>query len=443
MFLNLTDKLANAFRRFRSKGKLTEADVREGMREVKLALLEADVNFKVVKEFVARVTERAVGADVLESLLPAQQIVKIVNEELIDIMGGENAKLEISPKPPTVVLMCGLQGAGKTTHCAKLAAYFKKKGKNPLLVACDIYRPAAVDQLKTVGAAVGVPVFSRGTEVPAADIARAGVEYAKRQCCDMVFVDTAGRLHIDDGLMQELEEVKRVTAPTEILLVVDAMTGQDAVNVAKAFNDRLDITGVILTKMDGDTRGGAALSVRYITGKPIKFIGVGEKLDALEPFYPDRLASRILGMGDVLTLIEKAEQAYDEKKAAELEKKLRESSFTLSDYLEQLDRLKDMGSLEQIAGMIPGMKAGAFRDAKIDEKAMDHTKAIILSMTEKERVRPDLINSSRKKRIAAGSGTSVEEVNKLLRQFEQMNKMMKQFSGKAGKKLMGRMKMPF
>ena len=443
MFQNLTDKLANAFRRFRSQGKLTEADVREGMREVKLALLEADVNFKVVKEFVARVTERAVGADVLESLLPAQQIVKIVNEELIDIMGGENAKLEISPKPPTVVLMCGLQGAGKTTHCAKLAAYFKKKGKNPLLVACDIYRPAAVDQLKTVGAAVGVPVFSMGTEVPAADIARAGVEYAKRQCCDMVFVDTAGRLHIDDGLMQELEEVKRVTAPTEILLVVDAMTGQDAVNVAKAFNDRLDITGVILTKMDGDTRGGAALSVRYITGKPIKFIGVGEKLDALEPFYPDRLASRILGMGDVLTLIEKAEQAYDEKKAAELEKKLRESSFTLSDYLEQLDRLKDMGSLEQIAGMIPGMKAGAFRDAKIDEKAMDHTKAIILSMTEKERVRPDLINSSRKKRIAAGSGTSVEEVNKLLRQFEQMNKMMKQFSGKAGKKLMGRMKMPF
>ena len=443
MFQNLTDKLANAFRRFRSKGKLTEADVREGMREVKLALLEADVNFKVVKEFVARVTERAVGADVLESLLPAQQIVKIVNEELIDIMGGENAKLEISPKPPTVVLMCGLQGAGKTTHCAKLAAYFKKRGKNPLLVACDIYRPAAVDQLKTVGAAVGVPVFSMGTEVPAADIARAGVEYAKRQCCDMVFVDTAGRLHIDDGLMQELEEVKRVTAPTEILLVVDAMTGQDAVNVAKAFNDRLDITGVILTKMDGDTRGGAALSVRYITGKPIKFIGVGEKLDALEPFYPDRLASRILGMGDVLTLIEKAEQAYDEKKAAELEKKLRESSFTLSDYLEQLDRLKDMGSLEQIAGMIPGMKAGAFRDAKIDEKAMDHTKAIILSMTEKERVRPDLINSSRKKRIAAGSGTSVEEVNKLLRQFEQMNKMMKQFSGKAGKKLMGRMKMPF
>ena len=443
MFLNLTDKLANAFRRFRSKGKLTEADVREGMREVKLALLEADVNFKVVKEFVARVTERAVGADVLESLLPAQQIVKIVNEELIDIMGGENAKLEISPKPPTVVLMCGLQGAGKTTHCAKLAAYFKKKGKNPLLVACDIYRPAAVDQLKTVGAAVGVPVFSMGTEVPAADIARAGVEYAKRQCCDMVFVDTAGRLHIDDGLMQELEEVKRVTAPTEILLVVDARTGQDSVNVAKAFKDRLDITGVILTKMDGDTRGGAALSVRYITGKPIKFIGVGEKLDALEPFYPDRLASRILGMGDVLTLIEKAEQAYDEKKAAELEKKLRESSFTLSDYLEQLDRLKDMGSLEQIAGMIPGMKAGAFRDAKIDEKAMDHTKAIILSMTEKERVRPDLINSSRKKRIAAGSGTSVEEVNKLLRQFEQMNKMMKQFSGKAGKKLMGRMKMPF
>ena len=443
MFQSLTDKLAGAFKRFRSKGRLTEADVREGMREVKLALLEADVNFKVVREFVSRVTERAVGADVLESLLPAQQIVKIVNEELIAIMGGENAKLDISPKPPTVVLMCGLQGAGKTTHSAKLASYFKKKGKSPLLVACDIYRPAAVQQLKTVGEAVGVPVFSMGTDIPAVDIARAALEYAKRQCHDMVFIDTAGRLHVDDDLMAELEDIKKLTEPTEILLVVDAMTGQDAVNVAKSFNERLDITGVILTKMDGDTRGGAALSVRYITGKPIKFIGVGEKLDMLEPFHPDRLASRILGMGDVLTLIEKAEQAFDEKKAAELEEKLRASRFTLSDYLDQLDQLKDMGSLEQIAGMIPGMKMGALKDAKIDEKAMDRTKAIILSMTEREREKPDIINSSRKKRIAAGSGTTVEEVNRLLKQFEQMNKLMKQFSGKGSKKFRNMMKMPF
>ncbi|MBE6641556.1 MAG: signal recognition particle protein [Ruminococcaceae bacterium] len=443
MFQSLTDKLAGAFKRFRSKGKLTEADVREGMREVKLALLEADVNFKVVREFVSRVTERAVGADVLESLLPAQQIVKIVNEELIAIMGGENSKLEISPKPPTVVLMCGLQGAGKTTHTAKLASYFKKKGKSPLLVACDIYRPAAVDQLKTVGEAVGVPVFSMGTDLPAVDIAKAGLEHAKRQCNDMVFIDTAGRLHVDDGLMQELEDIKAATCPTEILLVVDAMTGQDAVNVAKSFNERLDITGVILTKMDGDTRGGAALSVRYITGKPIKFIGVGEKLDMLEPFHPDRLASRILGMGDVLTLIEKAEQAFDEKKAAELEEKLRSSRFTLSDYLDQLDQLKDMGSLEQIAGMIPGMKAGALKDAKIDEKAMDRTKAIILSMTPREREKPEIINSSRKKRIAAGSGTTVEEINRLLKQFDQMNKLMKQFTGKGSRKFRNMMKMPF
>ncbi len=443
MFQSLSEKLSNAFRRFRSKGKLTEADVREGMREVKLALLEADVNFKVVKEFCSRVTERAVGAQVLESLLPEQQIVKIVNEELIAIMGGENAKLEISPKPPTVVLMCGLQGAGKTTHSAKLASYFKKKGKNPLLVACDIYRPAAIDQLKTVGEAVGVPVFSQGTDCPAVEIAKAGVEFAKKNCHDMVFIDTAGRLHIDEGLMEELEDIRRETAPTEILLVVDAMTGQDAVNVAKAFNEKLELTGVILTKMDGDTRGGAALSVRYITGKPIKFIGVGEKLDMLEPFYPDRLASRILGMGDVLTLIEKAEQAFDEKKAAEMEKKLRESSFTLSDYLEQMDQLKNMGSLEQLAGMIPGMNGAALRDAKIDEKAMDRNKAIICSMTMRERERPDIINSSRKKRIAAGAGTTVEEVNRLLRQFDAMNKMMKQFTGKGSKKLRRMMKIPF
>lgn len=443
MFSNLQEKLSKAFSVFRNKGKLSEADVKEGMREVKLALLEADVSYKVVKEFVGRVSERAVGAEVMESLLPAQQIVKIVNEELIAVMGGENAKLEISPKPPTVILMCGLQGAGKTTHCAKLASYFKKKGKSPLLVACDIYRPAAVDQLKTVGAAVNIPVFSMGTDRPAVEIARSGVEYAVKNCNDMVFIDTAGRLHVDDSLMDELKDIKDAVNPTEVLLVVDAMTGQDAVNVAQSFNEKIGITGCVLTKLDGDTRGGAALSVRYITGKPIKFIGTGEKLDMLEPFYPDRLASRILGMGDVLTLIEKAEQAIDQKKAAELEQKLRSSTFTLSDYLEQLDSLRNMGDLDQLAGMIPGMKAGALKNAKIDEKAMSRTKAIILSMTEKERNRPDVINSSRKKRIAAGSGTTVEEVNKLLRQFEQMNKLMKQFTGKGAKRFKGMMGMPF
>ncbi len=443
MFSNLQEKLSKAFSVFRNKGKLSEADVKEGMREVKLALLEADVSYKVVKEFVGRVSERAVGAEVMESLLPAQQIVKIVNEELIAVMGGENAKLEISPKPPTVILMCGLQGAGKTTHCAKLASYFKKKGKSPLLVACDIYRPAAVDQLKTVGAAVNIPVFSMGTDRPAVEIARSGVEYAVKNCNDMVFIDTAGRLHVDDALMDELKDIKDAVNPTEVLLVVDAMTGQDAVNVAQSFNEKIGITGCVLTKLDGDTRGGAALSVRYITGKPIKFIGTGEKLDMLEPFYPDRLASRILGMGDVLTLIEKAEQAIDQKKAAELEQKLRSSTFTLSDYLEQLDSLKNMGDLDQLAGMIPGMKAGALKNAKIDENAMSRTKAIILSMTEKERNRPDVINSSRKKRIAAGSGTTVEEVNKLLRQFEQMNKLMKQFTGKGAKRFKGMMGMPF
>ena len=443
MFSNLSDKLSAAFKKFRNKGKLTEADVKEGMREVKLALLEADVNFKVVKEFVKRVTERAVGSDVLESLLPAQQIVKIVNEELVTLMGGECAKLTIAPKPPTVVMMVGLQGSGKTTHSAKLASHYKKQGKNPILVACDIYRPAAIDQLKVVGAKINVPVFDRGTQSPVKTSEEA-VKYAEKHGYDMVFIDTAGRLHVDEVLMDELGSIKETVDPTEIILVVDAMTGQDAVNVAASFNEKLDITGVLLSKLDGDTRGGAALSVRHVTGKPIKFVGTGEKLDALEPFYPDRMASRILGMGDILTLIEKAEQEFDEKKAAELEKRLRENTFTLNDYLDQFRQIKKMGSIEEIMAMLPGVKPGALKDAKIDEKALGRTEAIILSMTEKEREHPNIINGSRRKRIAKGAGTTVEEVNRLMKQYEQMSKMLKQFSGgmfKRGKK--GRMKMPF
>ena len=443
MFQGLTEKLANAFKKFRSKGKLTAADVKEGMREVKLALLEADVNFKVVKEFVNSVTERAVGTEVLESLLPAQQIVKIVNEELISLMGGETPKINISPKPPTIVMMVGLQGAGKTTHAGKIANMYKSKGKNPLLVACDVYRPAAVDQLKIVGESIGIPVFSMGTKISPVEIAKAGVEHAKKNGHDMVLIDTAGRLHIDEELMAELVKIKQNLEPAEILLVVDAMTGQDAVNVAKAFNDLLDITGVVLTKIDGDTRGGAALSVKYITGKPIKFIGTGEKMDAIELFHPDRMASRILGMGDILSLIEKAEAAFDEKNAKELEKKMREQTFTLDDFLDQMRNLKKMGNLEQLLGMMPGVKQSQIKDAKIDENQMAHTEAIILSMTKAERNKPDIINGSRRKRIADGSGTSVEEVNKLLKQFDQMKKMMKQFSGGMGKRRFGGMKLPF
>ncbi len=433
MFGNLSEKLNNAFKKLRGKGKLTESDVREGMREIKLALLEADVNFKVVKEFVAKVTERAVGAEVLESLVPGQQIVKIVNEELTSLMGGANSKLAVSPRPPTVIMMVGLQGAGKTTHTAKLAAFLKKQGKRPLLVACDVYRPAAVKQLQVVGGQVSVPVFSVEGSKDVLAIAREGLAYAEKNLCDTVFLDTAGRLHVDEEMMGELVRLKEATSPTEILLVVDAMTGQDAVNVAKEFNDLLDVTGVILTKLDGDTRGGAALSVRYVTGKPIKFVGTGEKLDALEPFHPDRMASRILGMGDVLSLIEKAEAAYDEKQAAELERKIRESRFTLDDYLEQFEQIKNMGSLDQLAGMIPGMKADALKDAKIDEKAVERMKAVIRSMTPGEREDPEIINASRKKRIALGSGTDIETVNRLLKQYDQTNKLMKQLaSGKLG-----------
>ena len=442
MFSNLSEKLNNAFKKFKSKGKLTEADVKEGMREVKLALLEADVNFKVVRDFVKTVTERAVGSEVLESLLPAQQIIKIVHEELVSLMGETNTKLQISSRPPTIVMMVGLQGSGKTTHSAKLAGMYKKQGKRPLLVACDVYRPAAIDQLKVVGSQIDVPVFDMGLGNPV-EIAKAGVQHALRHGHDMVFIDTAGRLHVDEVLMNELSSIKESVGPTEIILVVDAMTGQDAVNVASSFNEKLDITGVLLSKLDGDTRGGAALSVRHVTGKPIKFIGTGEKLDAIEPFYPDRMASRILGMGDVLTLIEKAQQNFDDQKAAELEKKLRENTFTLNDYLEQFRQVKGMGSLDEIVGMIPGIKPGALKDAKLDDKVMAHTEAIILSMTNEEREHPNLINGSRRKRIAMGSGTSVEEVNRLLRQYDQMSKMIKQLSGQmTGKRGKKKMKLP-
>ena len=446
MFQSLSEKLEHAFRKFKNKGKLTESDIKAGMREIKLALLEADVNFKVVKDFIANVSERAVGAEVLESLLPAQQIVKIVNEELIAIMGGSQSKLTISSKPPTIIMMVGLQGAGKTTHAGKLAGLYKKQGKNPLLVACDIYRPAAIKQLEIVGEKLGIPVFTMGDKVSPVKIAEEAIKYANQKGYDMVFIDTAGRLHIDEALMKELQDIKAKVSPTEILLTIDAMIGQDAVNVATTFNDLLDITGVILTKLDGDTRGGAALSVRHVTGKPIKFIGVGEKLDAIEPFHPDRMASRILGMGDVLSLIEKAEQAYDEKKAAELEQKIRESTFTLDDYLEQFSQIKNMGNIDQLMAMMPGMKPGALKDAKIDEKALARQEAIIKSMTKREREKPDILNASRKKRIAAGSGTTVEEVNRLLKQFEQIRMLMKQFAdpkkmAKLGRR--GKMKIPF
>ena len=442
MFQSLSEKLNNAFKKFRNKGKLTEADVKAGMREIKLALLEADVNFKVVKDFIKIVSERAVGSEVLESLMPAQQIVKIVNEELTNFMGGSQSKLVISPKPPTVIMMVGLQGAGKTTHAGKLAGMYKKQGKHPLLVACDVYRPAAIKQLEIVGGQLDIPVFQMGNSVSPVKIAEEGVKYAISKGYDMVFIDTAGRLHIDEELMEELRKIKEKTSPSEILLTVDAMIGQDAVNVAQTFNELLDVSGIILTKLDGDTRGGAALSVKYVTGKPIKFVGTGEKLDMIEPFHPDRMAGRILGMGDVLSLIEKAEQAYDEKKAQELEKKILQSSFTLDDYLDQFQQIKNMGSLDQLAGMMPGIKPGALKDAKIDEKMVARTEAIIKSMTKEERAKPDILGASRKKRIAAGSGTSVEEVNKLLKQFDQLTKMMKQFSNPAKMKK-GKFKLPF
>ena len=440
-FEGLSEKLNVAFKRLRGKGRLTESDVKAGLREVRLALLEADVSYKVVKDFVKNVTEKATGADVLEALSPAQMIVKIVNQELCELMGGQNQKLNISSKLPSVVMLVGLQGAGKTTNGAKLAGYMKKQGKRPLLAACDIYRPAAIKQLETVGAQLDVPVFQMGQTNPV-DIAKAAIEHAKKHGNDIVFLDTAGRLHIDAELMDELKNIKAAVEPAEILLVVDAMTGQDAVNAANAFDEALGITGVMLSKLDGDARGGAALSIRAATGKPIKFIGTGEKLDMIEPFHPDRMASRILGMGDMLTLIEKAEQSFDQKKALEAAERLKSNRFTLSDYLDQMAQLKNMGDLESIMGMIPGMDAKALKGAKIDEKAMARQEAIILSMTQAERNNPSILNSSRKKRIAAGSGTSVVDVNSLLKQFEAVQQLTKQFSGKNMKKLqkkMGRM----
>ena len=443
MFGTLSEKLENAFKKFKNRGKLTEADIKVGMREMKLALLEADVNFKVVRDFIKTVSERAVGVEVLESLNPGQQVIKIVDEELTKLMGTTNSKLTVSSKPPTVIMMVGLQGAGKTTHAGKLAGMLKKQGKNPLLVACDVYRPAAIKQLQVVGEKLSIPVFEMGDKENPVKIAKEGIKFANLKGYDTVFIDTAGRLQIDEVLMKELQDIKAAVEPTEILLTVDSMIGQESVNVAETFNELLNITGVILTKLDGDTRGGAALSIRYITGKPIKFIGVGEKLDQIEPFHPDRMARRILGMGDVLTLIDKAQEQFDEKKAAELEEKIRQQIFTLDDYLDQMAQLRNMGNLEQLAGMIPGMKPGALKDAKMDEKMLSHQEAIIKSMTKKEREHPEMLNASRKQRVAKGSGTSVEEVNKLLKQYDQIKKMMKQFSdmgrSKQGRRQLGKM----
>ncbi len=427
-FESLSEKLGNVFKKLRGKGRLSEADIKEAMREVRMALLEADVSYKVVRDFIKDVSARAVGTDVLESLTPAQMVIKIVNEELVKLMGSTNAKLNMSSKGLTVVMLVGLQGAGKTTNGAKLAALLRKQNsKRPLLVACDIYRPAAIKQLETVGGQLNIPVFQMGTENPV-NIAKAAVSHAKKHGNDLVILDTAGRLHIDEELMEELKSIKREVEPDEILLVVDAMTGQDAVNAAAAFDEALGITGVMLTKLDGDARGGAALSVRAVTGKPIKFCGVGEKLDAIEPFHPDRMASRILGMGDVLTLIEKAEQSFDEKKARELADKMRKNAFTLSDYYDQLQQLKGMGGLGDIASMLPGGMGKAMQGAKIDESQLVKTEAIILSMTKREREDPSIINSSRKKRIAAGSGTDVVDVNRLLKQYEMMRDITRQMS---------------
>jgi len=436
MFQGLSDKLQETFKRLRGKGKLTEADVSEAMREVRMALLEADVNYKVVKDFVAKVKERSIGQDVLESLSPGQQVIKIVNEEMVALMGATSSKINISSKPPTVILLVGLQGAGKTTHGAKLANMLKKQGKHPLLVACDIYRPAAIKQLQVLGEQIKVPVFSMGQENPV-EIAQASIKQALSQGQDVVIIDTAGRLHINEELMGELRDIKSTVRPHEILLVVDAMTGQDAVNVAESFHQELGVDGIILTKLDGDTRGGAALSIKAVTGCPIKFAGIGEKMDALEAFYPERMASRILGMGDVLTLIEKAQEAFDEKQAREMEQKLRNKEFTLDDFLDQMQQLKKMGPLSSILEMIPGV-GKQLKDVQINEKDMAHVEAIIHSMTVEERRKPVLIKDSRKRRIAKGSGTSVQEVGRLLKQFEQMQKMMKQFAGAPGMGMLGK-----
>ena len=436
-FESLSDKLESAFGRLRSKGSLNESDVKEAMREVRLALLEADVNYKVAKDFTQRVTERAIGSQVMESLTPAQMVIKIVNEELTDLMGGTQTRLAYASHPPTIVMMCGLQGSGKTTHCAKIALKLKKENHRPLLVACDVYRPAAVKQLQVVGEQVGVPVFEKGQGDPV-EISKQAVALAKDQGYDYVIIDTAGRLHIDRELMEELQNVKAAVHPHEFLLVVDAMTGHDAVTVASTFDEALGIDGMVLTKMDGDTRGGAALSARAVTGKPIKFVGMGEKLDELDYFYPDRMASRILGMGDVLSLIEKAETALDEKKAAELEAKIRKNKFDLNDLLDQMQQVKKMGSMKDILSMLPGV-GSKLKNVDIDDGQLDRIQAIIFSMTPKERANPDIINPSRKRRIAAGCGMQVEDVNRLLSQYRQMQKMMKQFNSKGMRKKLSRM----
>ena len=440
-FEGLTEKLNSAFKRLRGKGRLTEADVKEAMREIRMALLEADVSYKVVKQFVAQVTERAIGADVLEALSPAQMIVKIVDEELTALMGGQDAKLTISSKPPTVIMMVGLQGAGKTTNSAKLAGLMKKQGKRPLLAACDVYRPAAIHQLEVVGEQLGIPVFQMG-QIDPVDIAKAAVEHAKKHGNDLVFLDTAGRLHVDEALMEELKNIKAAVEPTEILLVVDAMIGQDAVNAATAFDEALDLTGVMLTKLDGDARGGAALSIRAVTGKPIKFAGTGEKLDQVEVFHPDRMASRILGMGDVLTLIEKAQENFDMQKAQEQMERLRQNKFTLNDLYDQLAQMKNMGNLSELAGMLPGVDAKALQGATVDEKALGRTEAIILSMTPAEREEPSLLNNSRKKRVAAGAGVQVVDVNRLLKQYDAMLQMTKQFNSPKFRKMAKKGRLP-
>lgn len=442
VFEGLSDKLQNTLSKLTGKGKLTEKDIDAAMREVKLALLEADVNFKVVKNFVKGVKERALGKDVLESLTPGQQVIKIVNEELTNLMGTNEVKIDFSKKP-TIIMMCGLQGAGKTTTSGKIANKLKKDGKRPLLVACDVYRPAAIKQLQVVGESVDTPVFTMGDKISPVDISKAALEHAKKNGNDVVIIDTAGRLHVDENLMEELQNINKEVNPSEILLVLDAMTGQDAVNVAESFDKSLKLTGVVLTKLDGDARGGAALSIRAVTDVPIKYIASGEKMDNIEVFHPDRMASRILGMGDVLSLIEKAQSAVDEEKAKELEEKLRKSTFTFEDFLDQMQQMKNMGPLEDLLGMIPGVNSKALKGINLSENEFAKVEAIILSMTKKERIKPEIIDSSRRKRIAEGSGTSPSEVNKLIKQFKDMRKMMKQFgnmSKKMGKK---RFKMPF
>ena len=445
-FDGLSDKLQNVIKKLKGKGKISEAELKEVLREVRIALLEADVNFKVVKDFVKNVNEKALGQDVLESLTPGQQIVKIVNDELTALMGGTVSKLDISGRPPAIIMMVGLQGSGKTTSSGKLANHLRKQGRRPLLVACDVYRPAAVKQLEVLGKQLDLPVFSLGTEISPVEISEKAIEHARKFGNDIVIIDTAGRLHIDEALMEELRQIKQAVQPREILLVVDSMTGQDAVNVAESFNGLLDITGVVLTKLDGDTRGGAALSVKTVTGKPIKFAGMGEKMDALEPFHPDRMASRILGMGDMLTLIEKAQTSFDQEKAKEMERKMRKAEFTLEDFLDQMEQMKNMGPLDQMMEMIPGMNKAKMGDMKVNEKEMARTQAIIRSMTAAERRDPGIINGSRRKRIASGSGTRVQDVNKLIKQFSEVQKMMKQLSGQMQKAKKGgspKFKFPF